>query len=526
MANLSAIRLKTYLQIVLNLLAIIVGNAVAWGAGSQTIRTDPDYLIQTWETKDGLPENSATAIAQTPDGYIWFGTFAGLVRFNGVEFTVFNPANTPELPSDGIVNLHAAKDGRLWISTLGGLVVLDGTQWRQLTRNKPNVADYARTFTERANGDLLITAFDGKFFQFSNGQLTELPPPPGDKGDGYFGGVDEDGHWWAVQYKFIGRFENGRWVPMIARPKNIKREVACGAARDGGLWLLDELQLIRLRHGAEVARVTLADTPGSVWSLSEDSQGNVWIATFDKGICRVAPDGTMTRWSSANGWFDRTRCVFEDRERNLWMGTSGDGLTRFTPRRFRFFDLQGEHHGQALQSIWPDSGSGLWAGTDGHGLLHLSEAGVTNVMLPDAVLGPQYVNSVLVDRAGQLWVGTSSDAVWILGKGGARHLPPSETGGHDVQALFEDSRGRVWVSGGSGIAVIDGNEARAFGPDEGLPVSVVSGFAEDASGAIWLSNGNGVFHTLGEHNLVEVRDAADQSIPNVNCLYADSEGAM
>jgi ligand-binding sensor domain-containing protein len=50
-------------------------------------RTDPNYLIDSWETEDGLPEDSATAIVQTPDGYIWLGTFDGLVRFNGVEFT-------------------------------------------------------------------------------------------------------------------------------------------------------------------------------------------------------------------------------------------------------------------------------------------------------------------------------------------------------------------------------------------------------------------------------------------------------
>jgi hypothetical protein len=70
-----------------------------WGATQPTLRTDPNYLIDSGETEGGLPEDSATAIVLTPDGYLWFGTFDGLVRFNGVEFTVFNPANTPQLPS-------------------------------------------------------------------------------------------------------------------------------------------------------------------------------------------------------------------------------------------------------------------------------------------------------------------------------------------------------------------------------------------------------------------------------------------
>src|SRR6266704_6161233 len=81
-------------------------------AARPTFQADPDYLIDTWETEDGLPENSATAMVQTPDGYLWFGTFNGLVRFDGVKFKVFNPANTPQLPSAGIVNLHLDRNGR------------------------------------------------------------------------------------------------------------------------------------------------------------------------------------------------------------------------------------------------------------------------------------------------------------------------------------------------------------------------------------------------------------------------------
>jgi len=98
---------------------------------------------------DGLPENSATAIVQTPDGYLWFGTFNGLVRFNGVQFTVFNPDNTPQLPDADIVNLHLDKGGRLWVSTYRGLVVYADGQWRQLTRIEVESGDYARTFAER-----------------------------------------------------------------------------------------------------------------------------------------------------------------------------------------------------------------------------------------------------------------------------------------------------------------------------------------------------------------------------------------
>src|SRR5690348_12014510 len=128
-------------------------------AAKVTYRDDTRYLIDTWETEDGLPENTTTAMEQTPDGYLWFGTFGGLVRFDGVSFTVFNRANTPQLPSAGIVNLHLDQRGWHWVSTTGGMVVLADNQWHPFTTNEGWAGDYVRTFAERRNGDLLLTTF-------------------------------------------------------------------------------------------------------------------------------------------------------------------------------------------------------------------------------------------------------------------------------------------------------------------------------------------------------------------------------
>ena len=52
------------------------------------------YQQVTWQERDGLPQNTVLAIASTPDGYLWMGTYEGAVRFDGVRFTLFNPSNT------------------------------------------------------------------------------------------------------------------------------------------------------------------------------------------------------------------------------------------------------------------------------------------------------------------------------------------------------------------------------------------------------------------------------------------------
>ena len=84
------------------------------------IKTLTQYVHEVWQQEDGLPEDDVTTITQTRDGYIWLGTEAGLVRFDGNRFTVFDQSNTPELTSGFIHKLHEGRDGSLWIGTDAG----------------------------------------------------------------------------------------------------------------------------------------------------------------------------------------------------------------------------------------------------------------------------------------------------------------------------------------------------------------------------------------------------------------------
>src|ERR1700722_19574586 len=79
-----------------------------------------DYLTDVWTSENGLPDNSVTAIAQTPDGYLWIGTYNGLSRFDGVRFVTFDPANTPALLHARVRRLCVDMQGTLWINTYDG----------------------------------------------------------------------------------------------------------------------------------------------------------------------------------------------------------------------------------------------------------------------------------------------------------------------------------------------------------------------------------------------------------------------
>lgn len=450
--------------------------------------TDPDYLIDTWEVEEGLPENSATAMVQASDGFLWFGTFNGLVRFDGVEFDVYRPSNTEALPSAGVVNLHLDQSNRQWISTYGGIVTRQDGVWRSYGKDDGWVGDFARTFAERPNGDLLITTFNGHLMEFSNGRFHPLPDPPGDAGKGYFGYADEDGNWWAIQSGFIGRWDGKQWVSMVEVSSN-HEEAWGGKAIDGGLWLVQGKVLKKFQAGAEVSRVELPEVPGGLWGVHEDSEGNVWICTYDKGVCRVTPSRSFRRFGLGSGLaHNGVRFVFEDRERNIWIGTSGGGLSRFRQRRFHSFGIREGLSDLNVKAVSPDGNDGLWIATYGGGLFRKTGTEIKPFTLP-AGATPN-VQSVLQDRQGRLWVGTFGGGTHLIENGIARAVSATDGGGNNGLAFFEDSLGRIWMSGGQHVSMFDGKTFHPYGNVEGRPLYGVSSFAQTSDGAIWASNGS------------------------------------
>ncbi len=107
----------------LPLLFALVPRAQASLDGSKDIS---QFIQQSWQNEQGLPENSVTSIAQTRDGYLWLGTESGLARFDGLRFTVYDKGSTPGLTGNFITCLLVGQDGVLWIGTHdGGLTRFD-----------------------------------------------------------------------------------------------------------------------------------------------------------------------------------------------------------------------------------------------------------------------------------------------------------------------------------------------------------------------------------------------------------------
>ena len=129
------------------------------------------YSLMSWEIPQGLPQNTVEAIAQTPEGYLWFATQEGFARFDGVRFTVFDRSNTPELQSNLVNALLADRRGRLWVGTGKGVLVLERGRFRAYAQAQGLAGNYVRALHEDREGNLWVGS-EGGLTRISDGLLT------------------------------------------------------------------------------------------------------------------------------------------------------------------------------------------------------------------------------------------------------------------------------------------------------------------------------------------------------------------
>ena len=257
---------------------------------------DPDtaisqYVRTDWTVDQGLPQNSLYAIAQTRDGYLWFGTEEGVARFDGVKFTVFDDRNTPGLADKWITALHAGRNGDLWIGTTRGL-----TRWRQ------GVFQAYATDRNRSGLDIssLCEAADGTLWIGTAGGLKQL------KDDGQIRTYTDGG---LATEQILALLED----------------------REGALWVATHRGVVRLRAGHVPDRVLVAaGASGAVTALALGNDGAVWMGTGSGKLARWL-DGRLSMWSRNAGLPSETiETLMVDRANSIWIGYDGAGLARAT----------------------------------------------------------------------------------------------------------------------------------------------------------------------------------------------------
>ncbi len=493
------------------------------------------YRIRVWKAEDGLPQNSVTSILQTQDGYLWLGTFDGLVRFDGVQFKVLAPDNLPGLPSNRILSLLEDPQGSLWIGTEeGGLARRsNGVIQTSVPPGRGTAGRAARTIVQSRDGLVWILSFEWQLLRLDAGQLSVVSTNWSLHGTHLNGLVtDSLGQLWLGTEKELAVWQDGRFVAVWDQTRE-KGFAVSGLApgRAEGCWVVANGRVRRFAEGGwKDDRGAYPPSKAIVAGMCETSHGQVWVATYGNGLFCYQTNGTVMRFSVTNGLpNDFIRCVHEDREGNLWVGTEGSGLARLKPTVFRSYDRHDGLSGDCVLSVCEGEDGEVWIGTNGDGIDRLKNGQIRHYGAEHGLTN-EFVWSVYEDRNKKLWAGTWGGGLFCMERD--RFVPvdcANPAAEVVVCALFEDSKGAIWV--GQQRSRSEVLQLRAGKPAElKLPTqnsyADVRAVTEDRAGNLWIGTYDDGLYRVNDGGVTRFGLRQGLASERIRALYADAEGAL
>jgi len=501
-------------------------------AQSSSSGLDPEkaitqYVHDSWQTDQGLPQNSVNAVLQTRDGYLWLGTQEGLVRFDAVRMTVFDRRNTPALKTSWITGL-AEVDGSLWISTWGGgLTRLRNGVFTNYRAPQGLPDDHLNTVVADPDGSLwigsahhgLIHYTAGKFINctFEAGlptqNVTAIVPDTG-------GGV-----WIGTAGNGIARFVNGRFR-FYDVGDGLASDYVAALYRDhrGVLWIGTEWGMSRLADGRFRNFTTDDGLPAmQVRAIVGDDRDVIWVGTELSGLTRYW-NGRFTRYTTTDGLSNSTPVAFRfDREGGLWIGTDERGLHRLQDARFTTYSTEEGLPAEVVWSVLAARDSGVWAGTEGGGLVHLRN-GRAQVYGPAEGLTGAEVHALYEDQDGTLWIGTPAGLHrWRNGR--ITRYAPAPSLRKDVWAITRTRDSSLWLGTAGGLTRIQGKQITLFGEKQGLGRGEVQALLESRNGTLFVGTGHGLYRMVAD-SFVAMGSRSTGLGQAVFALHEDEQGVL
>ena len=532
-----------------------------------------DYLVDAWDTENNLPSRTVTAIAQTPDGYLWAGTYNGLARFDGARFVTFDPANTPALSQARVEGLFLDANGTLWISTYrGGLTSYRAGVFRNEWPDRP-AYDLQTTLVSASSNLVTFVTQDGEVLQrdpaATNSPWQVFSPPEsrpvfqcvdganrlwflnrnghvlqfaGGKfnllaDDGgltnhpiYTVAADAGGQIWAGAENEIARWDGSRFLDLTPTNDTAGFQPQMLIPTQGGaVWVLDGDRLRQLAGRAWTTEVLpwrglLGAASGRAVGAHEDRVGGLWLNHYGNGLFHITPAGVDQRLTTQDGLpGDRVGAWFQSRDGSIWLGMDHGGLARLHSRRFQLVGVNEGLPARPDLSVCEDGQGAIWIGTAGGGLCRWDNGLVTRFQVGSRA-SANFIFSIAPRPDGGLWLSAAEGEDLFQLTNGQIHRVIG--GVHGIKSTLTDHQGRVWWGTKNGVVLLAGGEYRMVGTNSNAASPAVRALAETPDGQVWAGADDGTIYRCEPDKLTAFRPTDKLADEPVYSLTSDANGTL
>lgn len=485
-----------------------------------------DYFARTWQTDDGLPRNTISAMAQTPDGYLWLGTPLGVIRFDGITFLPMEDEYYAGFVRARTRVLYSDNRGRLWIGTgTAGVIRLEGKDFTIINSQNGLPHPTITAICEDSRGTVWLASQDGSLSWVDSEDVVHPVAPVA--GGAQSAGIqlvrDGRGRLWFAQRDTYGQLLDGVATNVTRIPE---AEIQLCPSSDGGMWVCDGFELQKLSAPDSSAAMVTIQLPlkrNQVQSLLEDRKKNLWIGTRSQGLFRYA-DGKFTQEFAST---HRIPCLYEDAEANLWVGTEGGGISRLRPRIFHTINVREGLPNSMVLSLCESVDGDLWLSPQGPALLRRNSNGELADISGFTNIG---TTCVLPNSAGGIWVGTVNQGLYSIREGQPKHI--SDQGAfrnRQIRVLHQDAKGQLWLGClPEGLARLSNDKFTKPQEylDQGLPKQAIWAMADDRDQHLWLGTIRGELWRYDGTNFTSYGEKDGLPGATIGALLATSDGNL
>ncbi|PIX59621.1 MAG: GGDEF domain-containing protein [Lysobacterales bacterium CG_4_10_14_3_um_filter_64_11] len=518
-------RLRVSRNVLLAALVLLSFAGTVLAIDSKALAT---YSREVWTTRDGLPHNQVNGIAQTPEGYLWFATWEGLVRYNGQEFRTFGGREIPELRDNGIRSVAVGASGNLLVATSrGGVGVRRQGVWQGYTVADGLAQNESMAVAEDRAGNVWVAhESEGVSRIGSDGRIRVFDvSPSADAGITYAVFVDHTDVVWVGTGEGLVRIEGERVLHFDQTHGLPTGAVfAIVQSRDGLLYVGTEHGVFQ-GMGGRFQAISVRMPDEAVASLQVADAGDVWIGTVNRGLLRFSASRGLEQIDTAMGLpNNRVPSLFIDSEENVWVGTNA-GLVRLADTPFVSYDQQLGLSNDYVRALLQTRSGDILIGSSGGVDRWRNE--VISAIGADAGLGGDAILSLAEDRDGSLWIGMYSKGLihWKDERIVSQQTMLGELPASQVRALLVARDGSLWVGVARGLAHIKDGTTTVFTREQGLPRNFVVSLYQARDGRIWVGTADGVAW-IKDDVVTAIDLSAMHGAQDVFGMHEDADGTM
>jgi len=517
-------------------LFVLISVLIALSLQSQT------YNFKNYTDEDGLPQSYVYCVSQSNKGFLYLSTGDGFCKFDGNTFKTFT---TRDNLAENFINTHFIDSRNItWIGHFqNGVSYLTGNTFYKV-KNSEKIETKVNAIAEDKTKNIWIVAQQKglykvdtsfKFIQVQTSLTANINSVCFDLDGEMLTATDEGLFLLKTNQKTITTVCNVKGF----EDKKIQCIIPCDTLKNS-FWVAiqgEGVYKILKAGSCYYVYTQIVDELGSsamnISTLFVDRSHNLWVSLLGEGLRKISFNyldiSTVLFINKQNGLSNEyIQSIFQDFEDNMWFGTSGGGLIEMPINKFNYFMSQGN-----VKSVLVDNAKNtIYTGND-KGLFVLSVKQQNNNILYNAANGfvNDQVNALMKDSAGNIWIGTSENGIFIFDPNTNKFENFSKS--HNLKSLTINNiilskLGNVVIATTDGIYYYDKKEKSItlFTTLDGLLHNNVQQLYVDSKNRMWVSSHGAVPYYIKNEEFTVLKNIPDMKFFNINSVTEDNKGII